>query len=129
LRQVSARPITLVALALLAGCGGPSDARPSPGPEEFKACLEDAGLSAQGGTTKPLPGDEDAPDVGELIVPPSGVFVAFYSTADRATRAARKIERNGELTRHGQITILYANRAELLPPLDPKDREKIENCV
>lgn len=115
------------------GCGdGDRDGdRPqvaNPSVEEVKACLAEAGLKAQGGAAEPLPGDQDAPDVGELIVPPSGVFIAFYSSEGLADRLAEQISRNGEVTRHGRISVLYVDGAEL-PALSTDDREKIESCV
>jgi hypothetical protein len=118
--------LAAVLVAGLAGCGGGQAKNPTV--EQVKACLHDAGLGAQGGATTPLPGDDNAPDVGEIVVPPSGVFIAFYSSAARAARLAKSIAANGELSRHGGITVLYSHAAGL-PPLAPSDRKKIEACV
>jgi hypothetical protein len=120
------------ALALPAGCGAdePED-RPSPSVTAVKRCLEKAGLTVEGGAFgSARPDDEDAPDVGELVVP--GAFLAFYSTEALADRLAPGIRKNaerldGDLRRHGKITVLFVSTEGFATTGD--QRVRIEGCV
>jgi hypothetical protein len=84
-------------------------------------CLEDEGLEVR--AAMPRPGDDDAPDRGQLIT--NGAFVAFYSSSDRAERPAAEIRKRaeqvrGEVARYDEVSVLYLPNAK---------RDTIDNCV
>jgi hypothetical protein len=95
-------------------------------PAFVKNCLTLAGLPVQGGAAEHLPGDTDGPDVGEIIT--SGAFIAFYSSSALANRRAREIARNGEVSRHGKVTVLYVHAPDF-PSATDAQRAAIESCV
>jgi hypothetical protein len=107
------------------GCGGKdhSTVAAQPGPRSVKQCLEAKGLKVTGGPGKPLPGDTDAPDRGELIT--AGAFIAFYSSPARAEKLAPKIRANARrlqatVARRGAISVLYLHRGA---------QKQIEACL
>jgi hypothetical protein len=88
---------------------------------EVQKCLEDAGMEVR--AAQPEPGDDDAPDRGELVT--TGAFVAFYSSSDRAEELAAEVRENaeqarGDVARYGDVTVLYLPDAK---------RDTIENCL
>lgn len=118
----------LVGMAI-AGCG--STGPPSnPSVAEVKGCLIEGGLQVRGGEFKPHPDDDNAPDVGQLVMP-NGTFIAFYSSEARANRFAASLRKNAErlggtTTRHGTITVLYTKGA---PGSTGRPDDRVEDCV
>ena len=81
------------------------------------------GTKVTGAASRPLPGDTDAPDEGELIT--KGAFIAFYSSEEKADRLYAGILRNAMrlkagTSRRGRITVLY---------LPGSPRAQIDRCV
>jgi hypothetical protein len=112
LRNLAAAGPVLLLLFCTAGCGDNHTRRASVAaePTSVKQCLVKAGLRVTGGAARPIPGDDDAPDRGELIT--SGTFIAFYSSSTRAAKLAPAVRArarhyHGTVSRRGAITVLY----------------------
>ena len=110
--------VAVIGFGWFAACGQ-GDERTSMA--TVQKCLEDEGLQVR--AAKPGPGDDDAPDRGELIT--RGAFIAFYSSSERAEELADAVRGNadrvhGDVARYDDVTVLYLPNAE---------RDPIENCV
>jgi hypothetical protein len=99
----------------LLGCGGADHGTvvTQSRPTSVKRCLEAKGLKVTGGPGRPIAGDTDAPDRGELIT--EGAFIGFYSSQARAQKLAPKLQASaarhgGTLARRGNVSVLYLNR-------------------
>jgi hypothetical protein len=113
------RRLAILLPLLLAGCG--SDAPPSV--EAVTTCLKEKRVPVTGGPAEPAPGDDDAPDRGELIVP--GAFIAFYSTEEVADKLAAGVEANAKrikatVERRGTVTVIFT---------DTRSRDEIDSCL